>query len=202
MDVAVHITQQVEADALLSRSALAVLVGALLDWQVPSEWAFAQPAVIARRLGGEDLDTHRIAQHDPAHLAALFAAPPAVHDSPALMARRVQELCRHLVARHDGRAAAVWEQAATGRELYRRINELPGFGRQKSQIFVALLGKQYGVRPDGWREAAGAYGEDGVHRSVADVTGPESLEKVCAHRQEVRRAAKESKVRPAEHHHL
>lgn len=185
-----RITQQAEADALLSRSALALLMGALLDRQMPSEWASAQPAVIARRLGCGDLDTDRIAWHDPEDLTALFAARPAVHDSPGLMARRVQELCRHLAARHDGQAAAVWEGATTGRDLYRRINELPGFGRQKSQIFATLLGKQYGIRPDDWREAASPYGEDGAFLSVADVTGPESLAKVRAHRQQERRAAK------------
>ncbi|MFJ9448233.1 HhH-GPD-type base excision DNA repair protein [Kitasatospora sp. NPDC101235] len=190
MDITVRITQQEEADALLSRSVLALLVGALLDRQIPSDQAFAAPATIARRLGCEDLDANRIAWHDPEHLAALFAARPAVHAYPAAMARRVQDLCRHLVTRHNGRAAAVWEGAATGRDLYRRINELPGFGRQKAQIFVALLGKQYGVQPDGWRAAAGPYGEDGTFRSVADINGLESLEKVRAHRQQERRAAK------------
>ncbi|MFF4818914.1 HhH-GPD-type base excision DNA repair protein [Kitasatospora sp. NPDC001309] len=197
MNIAVRITQQAEADALLSRSALALLVGALLDRQIPTESAFAAPATIAWRLGCEDLDADRIAWHDPGHLAALFAARPAVHAYPEVMARRVQELCRHLVARHGGRASAVWEGVATGRDLYRRVSELPGFGRQKTQIFVALLAKQYGVRPDGWREAAGVYGEDGVYRSVADVTGPQSLARVREYRQEEGRAAKEARSRPA-----
>ncbi|MGW2545602.1 HhH-GPD-type base excision DNA repair protein [Kitasatospora sp. NPDC001574] len=197
MDVVVRITQQPEADALLSCSPLALLVGAVMDRNVSPDRAFAAPAVIARRLGADDLHAHRIALHDPGRLAALFAAGPAVHDFPALMARRVQELCRHLVARYEGRATAVWENAANGRELFRRLNELPGFGRQKSQIFVALLGKQYGVRPLGWREAAGPYGEDGIHRSVADITCPDSLAKVCASRQEARDAARQARTRPA-----
>lgn len=187
METAVRITQQPDADALLTRSPLALLVGALLDRQVAAERAFAGPMAIARRMGREDLDAHEIAQYSPSDFAALLAARPAVHEYPAFMARRIQELCRFLVARYDGRAAAVWEDADSGGRLVRRVGELPGFGRQKAQIFTALLGKQRGVRPDGWREAAGAYGEDGVFRSVADITGPDSLEKVRTSRQGRRR---------------
>ncbi|MER7848668.1 HhH-GPD-type base excision DNA repair protein [Kitasatospora sp. NPDC096077] len=193
MAVVVRITQHAEADALLGRSALAVLVGTLLDWQMPLERAYAAPLTIARRLGRSDLDVHEIAAHDRAGLAALFSAAPAVHSAPALMARRVQELCRHLVACHNGEAALVWKGAATGGELFKRLRELPGFGQQKSQIFVALLAKRYGVRPDGWSRAAGPYGEDGVFRSAADVTGPESLERVRIARQEQRLAARRAR---------
>ncbi|MGW7586682.1 HhH-GPD-type base excision DNA repair protein [Kitasatospora sp. NPDC054768] len=196
MDIAVCITQQAEADALLGRNPLALLIGAVLDRHVPSELAYAAPVVIARRLG-EGLDVHRLAQYDPRQLATIFKVRPAVHEFPALMARRVQELCHHLVALHDGRAAAVWEGAGTGKELYSRLHALPGFGRQKTQIFVALLGKQYGIRPDGWREAAGPYGEAGVHRSVADVTDPHSLAKVHAARAEERRSARTAQARRA-----
>ncbi|MGO4428758.1 HhH-GPD-type base excision DNA repair protein, partial [Streptomyces sp. MCAF7] len=106
------------------------------------------------------------------------------------MAKRVQQLCQYLVDNYDGDAAALWRDVATGKELLDRLNALPGFGKQKSQIFLALLGKQYGVRPVGWREAAGAYGEEGSYRSVADITGPESLDKVRAFKQEAKRAAK------------
>ncbi|MFJ1936840.1 HhH-GPD-type base excision DNA repair protein [Kitasatospora sp. NPDC088160] len=190
METAVFITQQPEADALLSRSALALLVGALLDRQVATERAFAGPMTIVRRLGREDLNAHEIAEYSPPDFAVLLAARPAVHDHPAFMARRIQQLCAFLVARYDGRAAAVWEEADSGGQLVRRVGELPGFGRQKAQIFTALLGKQCGVRPDGWRAAAGPYGEDGTFRSVADVTGPESLEKVRTSRQEQRRATR------------
>ncbi|MQS16384.1 Fe-S cluster assembly protein HesB [Streptomyces kaniharaensis] len=197
MDVAVRITQQPEADALLSCSALALLVGALLDRQVATDWAFAGPLTIAHRLGRKDLDVHQIASHSQEGFVALLAAGPAVHECPAVMARRIQEMCRFLIARYEGQAAAVWEGVSTGKQLYGRVNELPGFGRQKSQIFVALLGKQYGVRPEGWRDAAGNYGEDGVFRCVADITGPDSLEKVRAFRQEQRRVAKEVRVRTA-----
>ncbi|MGW2539696.1 HhH-GPD-type base excision DNA repair protein [Kitasatospora sp. NPDC001574] len=193
MDTMVRIAQNTEADALLSRSALALLTGVLLDGAATA-WAFTGPLTIARRLGRDDLDAQWIAEQDPLRFAAVLAARPTVHDYPALTARRLQEMCRFLLARHDGRAAAVWEGAATGRHLLSRAAELPGFGRQKSQILVALLGKQYGVRPEGWREAAGCFGDDGVHRSVADVTCPDDLEKVHAYRLQERAAAKNGAV--------
>ncbi|MER6396930.1 MULTISPECIES: HhH-GPD-type base excision DNA repair protein [unclassified Kitasatospora] len=194
MNVTVRLAQQPEADDLLGRSALAALVGMLLDQQVPMEWAFTGPLTIAQRLGRDDLDAHEIAVHNPEAFVALLSEKPAVHRYPAAMAKRVQQLCQFVVAQYDGDAAALWRDVATGRELLSRLNALPGFGKQKSQIFLALLGKQYGVRPEGWREAAGLYGEEGAYRSVADITGPESLEKVRAHKQEVKRAAKEAKT--------
>ncbi|WP_395295335.1 HhH-GPD-type base excision DNA repair protein [Kitasatospora hibisci] len=195
MNVTVRLAQQPEADELLGRSALAALVGMLLDQQVPMEWAFSGPLTIAQRLGRDDLDAHEIAVYNPEEFVALLSEKPAVHRYPAAMAKRVQQLCQFLVAQYDGDAAALWRGVATGKELLSRLNALPGFGKQKSQIFLALLGKQYGVQPEGWREAAGAYGEEGSYRSVADITGPESLEKVRAHKQEVKRAAKEAKVK-------
>ncbi|MFH8380223.1 HhH-GPD-type base excision DNA repair protein [Kitasatospora sp. NPDC018058] len=194
MNVTVRLAQQPEADELLGRSALAALVGMLLDQQVPMEWAFTGPLTIAQRLGRDDLDAHEIATYNPAEFVALLSAKPAVHRYPAAMAKRVQQLCQFLVAQHDGNAAALWKDARTGKELLSRLNALPGFGKQKSQIFLALLGKQYGVRPEGWREAAGAYGEEGAHRSVADITGPESLTLVREFKQEMKRVAKEAKA--------
>ncbi|WP_374986720.1 HhH-GPD-type base excision DNA repair protein [Streptomyces fradiae] len=189
----IRLAQQPEADALLSRSPLAALVGMLLDQQVPMEWAFSGPYTIATRMGGEDLDAHAIAAHDPEEFAALLSAKPAVHRYPGSMARRVQQLCRYLVDEYDGDAEAVWRDATGGKELLARLEDLPGFGRQKAQIFLALLGKQYGVRPKGWREAAGPYGEAGSFRSAADITGPETLAKVRAYKQEAKRAAKAAK---------
>ncbi|MGI5529362.1 HhH-GPD-type base excision DNA repair protein [Streptomyces syringium] len=194
MSPSLRLAQQPEADELLSRSPLAALVGMLLDQQVPMEWAFTGPYTVARRLGHDDLDAREIAAKDPEELEALFAEKPAVHRYPASMAKRVQQLCQYLVEHYDGDASAVWRDAATGRELLERLNELPGFGKQKSQIFLALLGKQFTVTPDGWREAAGPYGEDGSHRSVADITGPESLEKVRAYKQQMKRAAAAKKT--------
>ncbi|MEU0168969.1 HhH-GPD-type base excision DNA repair protein [Streptomyces iakyrus] len=194
MDVTLHLAQDPEADALLGRSPLAALVGMLLDQQVPMEWAFKGPATIAQRLGGDDLDAHEIAAHEPEAFAALLSQKPAVHRYPGSMAKRIQQLCQYLVEHYDGDAEAVWKDVATGKDLLKRLAELPGFGKQKAQIFLALLGKQLGVRPTGWREAAGSYGEPDSFRSVADITGPESLVKVRAHKQEMKAAAKASKA--------
>ncbi|MET9719877.1 HhH-GPD-type base excision DNA repair protein [Streptomyces rochei] len=192
MDVTLHLAQDPEADELLGRSPLAALVGMLLDQQVPMEWAFKGPSTIARRMGAEDLDAHDIAAYDPDAFAALLSEKPAVHRYPGSMAGRVQQLCRYLVDTYDGDAEAVWRGVGSGKELLKRLQELPGFGKQKAQIFLALLGKQLGVRPEGWREAAGAYGEADSFRSVADITGPESLTKVRAYKQEAKAAAKAS----------
>ncbi|MEU3732916.1 HhH-GPD-type base excision DNA repair protein [Streptomyces sp. NPDC033538] len=197
MDVTLHLAQDPEADELLGRSPLAALVGMLLDQQVPMEWAFKGPSTIARRMGAEDLDAHDIAAYDPEAFAALLSDKPAVHRYPGSMAGRVQQLCRYLVETYDGDAEAVWRGVGTGKELLKRLQELPGFGKQKAQIFLALLGKQLDVRPEGWREAAGAYGEPKSFRSVADITGPESLTKVRAHKQEMKAAAKAAKAADA-----
>ncbi|GGY30132.1 HhH-GPD-type base excision DNA repair protein [Streptomyces djakartensis] len=194
MDVTLHLAQDPEADALLGRSPLAALIGMLLDQQVPMEWAFKGPATIAQRLGTDDLDAHEIAAHEPEAFAALLSQKPAVHRYPGSMAKRIQQLCQYLVEHYDGDAEAVWKDVATGKELLKRLAELPGFGKQKAQIFLALLGKQLGVRPTGWREAAGSYGEPKSFRSVADITGPESLAKVRAHKQEMKAAAKAAKA--------
>ncbi|MFJ9926718.1 MULTISPECIES: HhH-GPD-type base excision DNA repair protein [Streptomyces] len=194
MDVTLHLAQDPEADALLGRSPLAALTGMLLDQQIPMEWAFKGPRTIADRLGAADLDAHEIAAMDPEAFAALLSEKPAVHRYPGSMAKRVQQLCRYLVEHYDGDAEAVWKDAGSGAELLKRLEDLPGFGRQKAQIFLALLGKQLGVTPAGWREAAGAYGEPGSHRSVADITGPDSLARVRAHKQEMKAAAKAAKA--------
>ncbi|MDX3578349.1 HhH-GPD-type base excision DNA repair protein [Streptomyces sp. FL07-04A] len=198
MDVTLHLSQDPEADELLGRSPLAALVGMLLDQQVPMEWAFKGPRTIADRLGADDLDAQDIAVQDPEAFAALLSDKPAVHRYPGSMAKRIQQLCQYLVEHYDGDAAAVWKDVGTGRELLERLEELPGFGRQKAQIFLALLGKQLGVRPTGWREAAGSYGEPKSFRSVADITGPESLSKVRAHKQEMKAAAKAAKAEKAD----
>ncbi|MEU9990673.1 HhH-GPD-type base excision DNA repair protein [Streptomyces sp. NPDC048045] len=196
MDVTLHLAQDPEADALLGRSPLAALTGMLLDQQVPMEWAFKGPATIAGRMGAEDLDAHEIAAMDPEAFAALLSGKPAVHRYPGSMAKRIQQLCQYLVEHYDGDAEAVWRGVGSGTELLGRLQGLPGFGKQKAQIFLALLGKQLGVQPKGWREAAGAYGEARSYRSVADITGPESLAKVRAHKQEMKAAAKAAKSSP------
>ncbi|MEW2137498.1 HhH-GPD-type base excision DNA repair protein [Streptomyces sp. NPDC005409] len=189
-DITIRLAQQPQADALLGRSPLAALVGMLLDQQVPMEWAFSGPWTIAQRMGADDLDAHAIAAYDPEAFAAMLSEKPAVHRYPGSMATRIQQLCAYLVEHYGGDAEAVWADAASGEELLKRLKALPGFGEQKAKIFLALLGKRFGVRPAGWREAAGGYGEAHVYRSAADITGPESLAKVRAHKQEMKAAAK------------
>jgi uncharacterized HhH-GPD family protein len=178
----IQLAQRSEADELLARNPFALLVGMLLDQQVAIEWAFAGPYTISRRLG-RDLSPAEVAACDPQTFAALLAEKPAVHRYPAAMAERVQQLAAYLVEHYDGSAEALWRDAADGAELLRRLLALPGFGKQKAQIFLALLGKQMGVCPPGWREAAGPYGEDGVYRSVADVVDGDSLARVRATKQ-------------------
>ena len=190
MKATIHLAQRPEADELLGRSALAALIGMLLDQQIPMEWAFTGPYTIAQRLETDDLDAAEIAAYDPDAFTELLREKPAVHRYPASMAKRVQELCQFLVDEYGGDASAVWTDVASGRELLARLKALPGYGEQKAQIFLALLGKRYGVRPEGWREAAGAYGEEDSYRSAADITGPESLAKVRAYKQEKKAAAK------------
>ncbi|UCM89207.1 HhH-GPD-type base excision DNA repair protein [Streptomyces marincola] len=187
MNRTLRLAQQEDADELLGRSPLAALVGMLLDQQIPMERAFAGPRTIADRLGRDDLDAREIAACPPEEFEAVLAAKPAVHRFPAAMAKRVQQLCQYLVEHYDGDAEALWRDADTGADLLKRVNALPGFGKQKAQILVALLGKRLGVTPQGWREAAGAYGEEGSYRSVADITGPESLARVRATKQEAKR---------------
>lgn len=188
-----QLSQNQDADALLDRDPLALLIGMLLDQQIPMEHAFWAPAELARRLGRDHLDAHMIAGHDPEALVALFATPRALHRYPKAMAGRVQALCAVLVETYDGDVTLVWRDAVDGKELYSRLVALPGFGPQKAQIFTALLGKQRGVTPPGWREAAGSYGEDGVHKSVADVVDPASLAKVREFKQAAKAAAKAAK---------
>ncbi|ATO14316.1 Fe-S cluster assembly protein HesB [Micromonospora sp. WMMA2032] len=181
-----------QANELLGRSPLALLLGMVLDQQVPMEKAFSSPYVLTQRLGHEP-DARELAGYDPEALVELFARPPALHRFPKAMAARTQEVCRALVERYDGDPARLWSDAADGRELLRRVGELPGFGRQKAQIFVALLGKRFGVTPAGWREAAGDYGDPAAHRSVADVTDPESLRRVREFKQRMKAEAKAAK---------
>jgi uncharacterized HhH-GPD family protein len=185
-----RIAQDDAADELLGRDPLALLIGMLLDQQFPMERAFAAPRLLADRLGVDDLDAAALAGVDPEELTKVFQGPPALHRYPGSMAARTQELCRLLVERYGGRADGLWEDVPDGATLLKRIGELPGFGAQKSKIFLALLGKQLGVTPAGWREAAGAYGEEGSHRSVADITGPESLAEVRRFKQEQKQAAR------------
>jgi uncharacterized HhH-GPD family protein len=185
-----RLAQDPDADALLTNDPLALLMGMLLDQQFPLEWAFRAPWRLAQRMERASLDAAEIAGYDPEAFVKLMAGPPALHRYPAAMAERVQALCRLVVEQYGGDAAALWRTAGTGKELLARLRALPGFGEQKARIFVALLGKQLGVRPEGWREVAGPYGEDGSRRSAADVTDAETLAEVRAFKQAAKRAAK------------
>ena len=184
-----HIAQDEHADEVLATYPFALLAGMMLDQQFPMERAFAGPAKVLDRFG--TLDPAAIAAADPEEFAALCAQPPAVHRFPGSMAARLQALAAHVVEEYDGDATRLWEEASSGKELMKRLGSLPGFGKQKSQIFVALLGKQLGVRPEGWAEAAGAYAEAGAHRSVADVVDARSLERVRSFKKEQKAAKRQ-----------
>ncbi len=186
--MALQIAQDEHADQVLRDSPFALLCGMLLDQQFPMERAFAGPAKVLDRFG--TLDPADVADADPETFAALCATPPAVHRYPGSMAARIQSLAAHVVAEYDGDASRLWSEAADGPDLLRRLQALPGFGRQKSQIFVALLGKQLRVQPDGWEQSAGRYAEPGSFRSVADVVDARSLERVRAFKKESKAAAR------------
>ncbi len=185
-----RIAQDPAADDLLARDPLAQLNRMLLDQQYPMDRAFAAPRLLADRLGVQRLDAAQLAGMDPDELTRVFQGPPALHRYPGSMAGRTQELCRLLLERYAGRPENLWSDVPDGVVLLRRLGGLPGFGAQKSKIFLALLGKQYGVTPEGWRTAAGDYGLEGSRRSVADITGPDSLAEVRAFKQEQKKAAK------------
>ncbi|MGI8777036.1 MAG: HhH-GPD-type base excision DNA repair protein [Acidimicrobiales bacterium] len=186
--MAFYMTGDPEADGLLEREPLALLIGMLLDQQVPMEKAFHSPFDLENRLGGR-LEAATIADADPDELAAMFAERPALHRFPASMAGRTQQLCRHLVEHHRGQAADVWTTATTGQELFANLKALPGFGEQKARIFTALLAKRMGVTPPGWEVVAGTYGQPGFF-SVADIDGPDALARVREHKRATKAAAK------------
>lgn len=182
------VTGNAEADELVNNDALALVIGMLLDQQVPMEWAFASPWKLRERLGGR-LDAAEIASYDPDAFLAVFKGPPALHRFPGSMAKRVQALCAHVVEHHDGDASNIWRGTKTGDELFARVRALPGYGEEKSLIFVALLAKRLGVRPKGWQQAATPFSDD-TPRSVADIDSPESFARVRAWKQEQRAKGK------------
>jgi uncharacterized HhH-GPD family protein len=190
LGVPLSLSQDAESDALLDRDPLALLIGMLLDQQIPMEHAFWSPAELARRLGRDSLDAREIADYDPEAFIAIFATPRALHRYPKSMGGRVQTLCQAIVDSFDGDVTLIWRDVTDGTELFARLLGLPGFGKQKAQIFTALLGKQRGITPSGWREAAGGYGEDGVFKSVADVVDGATLGKVREYKQAAKSAAK------------
>lgn len=184
--MALWLTKEPEANELLDREPLALLVGMLLDQQIPMEVAFAGPKKIADRIGS--LDARTIAEFDPDKFATICTTPPAIHRFGGSMAKRVQALCQYLVEHYDGRAEELWTRGnPDGPEILRRLKALPGYGEQKAKIFLALLGKQRGLDAASWREAAGHYGEEGSHRSVADVLDEASLMAVRAFKREAKK---------------
>jgi uncharacterized HhH-GPD family protein len=184
----VYLSGDPEADRLLSKDPLALLIGLVLDQQIPLEWAFYGPLNLRERIG--PYDARRIAEMPEDELVTAFVTPPALHRFPASMARRTQAMCELLVSDYGGDPAKLWKTAKTGDELLGRVEALPGFGKQKAKIFVALLGKQLSVRPAGWEEAARPFGEAGTHLSIADIDSPEALTLVRQHKREVKAAAK------------
>ena len=188
-----YITGDAEADGLLNRDGTALLIGMLLDQQVPMEWAFAGPATLHQRLG--HLDAERIAAMDVEDFVAVCCAKPAIHRFPASLGRRIHQLCEALVAGYGGHGEAVWAGVADGAALYARLRALPGYGDEKARIFVAILAKTQGIAPPGWRNAAGKFGDD-VPRSVADITGPETLAAVREWKKAQKAANKDKQDRP------
>jgi uncharacterized HhH-GPD family protein len=184
-----RITGNAEADALNAEDPLALLISMVIDQQIPLEWAFLGPFTLTQRLGAP-LDVHKLAAMDEDTLVTIFCDKPALHRYPAAMARRVHELCRLIVDDYDGDPAAIWTTAADGKELFKRVKALPGFGEMKARIFVALLAKQFGVKPAGWEEQAKDYGKPDTFLSVADIVDEASLGKVRAFKAEKKAAAK------------
>jgi uncharacterized HhH-GPD family protein len=186
-----HITGDDHADQVLTDDPFALLVGMMLDQQYPMEHAFRGPAKVLDRFG--TLEPARIAAADPEEFAALCSTPPAIHRFPGSMSARLQELARIVADEYDGQAERIWTEAKDGRDLLTRMQALPGFGKQKAQIFVALVAKRLDVRPEGWESAVGAYAEDG-YRSVADVVDGASLQKVRDYKKQKKAEARASAV--------
>jgi uncharacterized HhH-GPD family protein len=188
-----YITGDPDADGLLNGDGTALLIGMLLDQQVPMEWAFAGPATLRRRLG--HLDAARVAAMEVEDFVAVCCQKPAIHRFPASLGRRIHQLCAVLTDCYEGRGDAVWADVTDGSALYARLRGLPGYGDEKAKIFVAILAKTQGVAPSGWRDAAGRFGDD-VPRSVADITGPETLAAVRAWKQAQKAANRDKQDRP------
>lgn len=188
-----YITGQPDADRLLNTDGTALLIGMLLDQQVPMEWAFAGPATLRERLG--HLDAAQIAAMTEDEFVAVCCAKPAIHRFPASLGRRIHDLCGVLTAEYRATGADVWKGVSTGAELYRRLRALPGYGDEKARIFVAILAKRMGVRPDGWEVAAGPFADD-TPRSVADIHDAASLAVVRQWKQAAKAAKLDKQGRP------
>ncbi|MDG2111420.1 MAG: HhH-GPD-type base excision DNA repair protein, partial [Actinomycetota bacterium] len=182
-----------DADALLNDNPLALLIGMLLDQQIAIEWAFASPHRLRQRLG-RPLTASALAELTEDEVVELFAEKPALHRYPASMAKRAHKLCTHLVQHHDGDPTSVWSSAADARELRRSLLALPGFGKEKTRIFIALLAKRFGIAPPGWQDEAGLFAADG-HHSVADLDGPDAVVALRDHRAALKAAGRDKQGR-------
>lgn len=185
------LTGDPEADALLSSDDNALLIGMVLDQQVPMEKAFSGPLVIAQRMGGR-LDVTQIAAMSEDEFIELCSQRPAIHRFPAAMAKRIRQVCQVLTEDYDGQATNLWKDARSGAEVKANLGRLPGFGPDKAAIFTAVLGKRRGITPEGWRTAAGYYGEPDTFRSVADIVDSDSLQKVRETKKDVKAAKKKA----------
>ena len=188
--VSLYLSGERKADDLLATDPFALLVGMVLDQQIPLERAFSAPLALQERIG--EYSATSIAAMDPTALAAAFSEKPALHRFPASMAERVQAVARVVVEAYGGDAAGIWTTAASGAELLKNLRALPGFGEQKARIFIGLLGKRLNIRPDGWEAAAGNFGKPGTHSSIADIDSPEALAMVREYKKEMKAAAKAS----------
>jgi uncharacterized HhH-GPD family protein len=188
-----YITGIDKADKLLNSNGNALLIGMLLDQQVPMEWAFTGPHTLKTRLG--HLDAKKIAAMDPDEFLAICLEKPAIHRFPKAMAQRIQGVCQVLADKYKGKAENIWKDVSDGQELFRRLREFPGYGEEKTQIFIALLAKRFDITPDGWKKAAGVF-SDAKPRTVADITSPETLLKVRAWKKAEKAADRDKQSRP------
>lgn len=188
-----YITGKPDADKLLHTNGLALMIGMLLDQQVPMEWAFTGAHTIKQRLG--HCDAKKIAAMDTDEFVTICCTKPAIHRFPASMAKRIYDMSTIIAAEYKGKAENIWKDVVDAEELRKRLRKLPGYGEEKTEIFIALLGKRFGIRPKGWKEKAGEFG-DGQPRSVADIYSAASLLKVRAYKQMQRAQDLDKKDRP------
>jgi uncharacterized HhH-GPD family protein len=193
MSGTLYVTGDPKSDTLLNNNGLALMIGMLLDQQVPMEWAFNGGPTLKKRLG--HLNANRIAEMDPDEFLQICLQKPAIHRFPAAMAKRIQGMCAIIVRDYKGKAENIWADVTTAEQLYQRLRTLPGYGDEKAQIFIALLGKRIGVRPRGWKQAAGEFG-DNVPRSIADIDSHDALLKVRATKKAQKAAGVDKRDKP------
>jgi uncharacterized HhH-GPD family protein len=182
------VTGDPDADELLVTDPFALLVGMLLDQQVPMEWAFKGPYTLKQRLGGE-LDAAKLAAMSPEQVEELFKEKPALHRFPGSMGKRTHALAVAVTENYGGDAGKIWKSAKDGQQLYDRLRELPGYGDEKAKIFMAILAKRLGVKKPGWEDVAVPFSDD-VPRSVADIDSREAFDRVRAFKKEMKAKGK------------